>query len=212
VCAVLLASGLCFGQAGKVEKIGSMTDSAVSEAVRKALEPAGYKVTLADGNVACEIWLSQSVPSNGKKENTQGALYPQLNESTFVGVISFPQSATDYRGQAIKPGAYTMRYELLPDNGDHLGVAPNPDFVLAIPAAADADPGATYNFDQLVALSRQTTGTRHPAPLSLVQGAGGAAPSVAKDDQDHSIFSTSLKLSSGENLPFGLVVKGTAPQ
>jgi hypothetical protein len=35
---------------------------------------------------------------------------------------------------------------------------------------------------------------------------------VSKDDQDHWIFSSTTKLNSGEELPFALVVKGTAQQ
>jgi hypothetical protein len=209
---LILLSQVCAAQAGKIDKLGPLTDPAVPEPVRTALDNAGYKVLLKDGSVACEIWLRHNVAARSKKEEVPGAIYPQLSESALVGVISFPPASTDYRGQSIKAGPYTLRYELLPDDGNHLGVAPNRDFLLLVPAASDADPGATYGFDQLVDLSRQATGTRHPAPLNMVQVASGAEPSLSKDDEDHWIFSAALKLSSGENLPFGLVVKGTAPQ
>jgi hypothetical protein len=48
--------------------------------------------------------------------------------------------------------------------------------------------------------------------LSLLAPEGGSAPAISKDDQDHYIFSAGLKLSSGEDLPFALVIKGTAQQ
>ena len=64
-----------------------------------------------------------------------------------------------------------------------------------------------------MALSEGATGTKHPGPLSLVPADSGVtAPSLSKDDQDHWIFSASMKLTSGEELPFALVVKGTTQQ
>lgn len=197
-------------QTGKVETLGAPTDSTVSDAIKRVLDIKGYRVTLDDGSVAGDIWLRKSVPGQAKKD-VAGALYSQLAESTLVAVISFSQATTDYRGQAIKPGTYTLRYALLPNDGNHLGVAPNRDFLLLVPAAADGDPDAILKFPELVDLSRKATGTRHPGPLSLVQ-AKGTAPAVSKDDEEHWVFSASLKLASGEDVPFALVVKGTAPQ
>jgi len=207
---LLLNVGFCTGQTGKVEKLGPATESSLSEALKGALEPSGYRVTLDDSSIACEIWLRKAVPTQPKKD-TADVLYPELSESTLVGVISFPRAAADYRGQPIKPGVYTLRYELLPADGNHLGVAPNRDFVLLVPAASDADPNASFKFDELVSLSRKAAGTRHPAPLSLATAGGGLA-AVKRDDEDHWTFSTVLKSASGADLPFAVVVKGTAPQ
>lgn len=206
-----LLTTLCTAQSGKVETLGPATDSSISDAVKKALDTKGYRVTLDDSAVLCDIWLRKSVPAQARKD-AQGALYTQLTESVLVGAISFPQATTDYRGQAIKPGTYTLRYELIPNDGNHLGVAPNRDFLLLVPAGSDDNPDAVFKFTELLDLSRKATGTRHPGPLSLVQAEGGTAPAVSKDDEDHWVFSARLKLASGEDLPFALVVKGTAPQ
>ena len=215
VIAVLLfvsvASLALAAQTGKIEPIGAVTDSRVAEGVKKVLEPKGYRVSLDDGSVVCEIWLRNKIPAQPKKDSP-GALYSQLAESALVGVISFPQATTDYRGQNIPKGAYTLRYELIPNDGNHLGVAPNRDFVLLVPAASDDNPDATFKFDELVSLSRKATGTKHPGPLSLVQPESGTAAAVSKDDEDHWIFSAAIRLASGEDLPVALIVKGTAPQ
>jgi len=207
--AILLTTSLCLAQAGKVEKIDAASDSNISDAVKNTLETTGYRLTTSDG-FSCEIWLRKSVPAQTKKD-IPGALYPQFAESTLLGVASFPQPATDYRGEPVKPGAYTLRYALLPNDANHLGVAPNRDFVLLVPAGADANPDATPKPDELVELSRKATGTRHPAPLSLAPPQG-AAPSLSKDDEDHWVFSAAAQLSSGDELPVALVIKGTAPQ
>jgi hypothetical protein len=207
---VLFSAVLSLAQAGKVETIAGPSEASIPQTVKDVLDTKGYRVSLDDGSVACEIWLRRAVPSQAKKD-VAGALYPQLAESTMLGIISFPHPATDYRGQPVKSGIYTLRYELIPGDGNHLGVAPNRDFVLLIPAASDSDPNAIFKFDELVNLSRKTTGTRHPAPLNLAQPAG-AVGTISKDDEDHWILSAEVKLASGESLPFALVVKGTAPQ
>ncbi|HVO80001.1 MAG TPA: hypothetical protein VMT28_04685 [Terriglobales bacterium] len=207
---LVVLPGLCAAQAGRVEPVELPSDSSVPQAVRNVLNPKGYRVLLDDGSTACDIWLRKSIP--GPVKNTESSvLYPQLAESTLVGVISFLQATTDYRGEPVKAGAYTMRYELMPNDGNHLGVAPNRDFLLLVPADSDPDPNAVMKFEQLVSLSRKATGTQHPAPLSLVQATGGTA-AVSKNDEEHWLFSASFKLASGEDLPFSMVVKGTAPQ
>jgi len=209
---VLFLVVLCPAEVGKVESLAPLTDATVPEAVRKVLDTTGYRVVLHDGSTAAELWLRKDVPARtGRGE--PDALYPQLAESTLIGVLHFPQASTDYRGQPIPSGFYTLRYEMMPNDGNHLGAAPSRDFVLLIPAGSDPDPNAVFTFPDLVALSRKATSTKHPGPLNLTAASGGTPPpSVSKDDQDHFIFSAILKLASGGDLSFGLVVKGTAPQ
>ena len=209
---LFLFSVVCAAQNGKVETVGPLADNAVPEGVRQALDAKGYRLTLDGGTSNCELWVRKSVPAQTKKD-VEGVNYPQFAESVLVGVIHFPQTAADFRGQKIPAGFYTLRYALMPNDGNHLGAAPNRDFLLLIPAASDANPNATFKFQELMGLSESATGTKHPGPLSLVPADSGVtAPGVSKDDQDHWIFSASMKLNSGEELPFALVVKGTAQQ
>ena len=207
---LMTLSLLCFAENGKVESVGPLTESAVSEQVRQSLEPKGYRLTLDDPRPSCELWLRRSVPAQANKSTE--LVYPQFAESTLLGVIHFSHAAADFRGHPIPAGFYTMRYELLPDDGDHLGVAPNRDFVLLIPVQSDPDPNATFKFQELVNMSARTAGTKHPSPLSLPPAGKPVPGTVNKDDQDHWIFSASLKLAPGEELPFALIVKGTAQQ
>lgn len=208
---LLLAPALFAAGGAKVEPIGPLADAAASDALKKALEPAGYRVLLDDGSEWCKIWLAASVPVSGKTD-VEGALFPQLSESTLIGAISFTKPATDYRGQEIQPGLYTLRYELLPNDGNHLGVADNRDFALLIRAADDPDPAAKFDFKQLVTLSRKATGTAHPGPINLVQPASDAAPAVSNDGQEHWVFADKLKTPTGGPLLIGIVVKGKAAE
>jgi hypothetical protein len=209
IAVLLMLGSLCAAQSGKVESVGPLTESAVSEQVRQSLEAKGYRLTLDDPKPSCELWLRKSVSAQTNKSTE--LVYPQFAESVLVGVIHFPQATSDFRGHPIPAGFYTLRYALLPDDGNHLGVAPNRDFVLLIPAQSDPDPNATFKFQELVNMSAKTAGTKHPSPLSLPP-ADKSVGTVNKDDQDHWIFSASLKLASGEELPFALIVKGTAQQ
>jgi hypothetical protein len=207
---LMMLCPLCIAQSGKVESIGPLTDSVVSEQVRQSLDARGYRLTLDDPKPGCELWLRKSVPAQANKSTE--LVYPQFAESTLLGVMHFPDAAADFRGHPIPAGFYTIRYELLPDDGNHLGVAPNRDFVLVIPAQSDPDPNATFKYLELVNMSAKTTGTKHPAPLSLPPADKPSSGTIAKDDHDHWIFSASLKLASGEDLSFALIVKGTAEQ
>lgn len=194
---------------GKVDRIDRPSDSPVPTAVWDVLDTKGYRLTLEDGSTACDIWLRKSLPSSGAKE-VEGVLFPEIAPSTLVGLISFAKPATDFRGQPIKAGFYSLRYALLPNDGNHLGVAPSRDFVLLVPTSADPDPGAQFKFEELVNLSKKATGTNHPGPLSLVQ-ADSSIPGISHDDQDHWIFSVKVS-TTGEQIPIGLIVKGTAQQ
>ena len=209
---ILVASLLCAAQTGKVESVGPLTDNAVPEAVRQALDEKGYRLTLEGTTPACELWIHKSIPAQ-TKQDLEGVAYPQIAESTLVAVIHFPRAAADFRGHSVPAGFYTLRFAIMPNDGNHLGAAPNRDFLLVIPAASDPDPGATFKSQELVTMSARTTGIKHPSPLSLAQtDSGPSTPTVSKDDQDHWIFSVTAKLKSGEELPLALVVKGTAQQ
>ena len=105
-----------------------------------------------------------------------------------------------------------MRYELLPNDGNHLGAAANRDFLLLVPAAADKDPATNPKPAEVIELSRKASGTHHPAPLSLVQPDNSPSPSVTKAEEDHWIFTGTTKLASGREMPIALVVKGQAQQ
>jgi hypothetical protein len=210
IAVLLMLSSLCAAQSGKVESIAPLTDSAVPEQVRQSLDAKGYRLTLDVEKPCCELWLRKSVPAQNNKSTE--LVYPQFAESTLLGIIHFPQAAADFRGHPIPAGFYTMRYELLPDDGNHLGVAPNRDFVLLIPAQSDPDPNASFKFQELVNMSAKTAGTKHPSPLSLPPAEKPSTGTVARDDQDHWIFAAALKLASGEELPFAIIVKGVAQQ
>jgi hypothetical protein len=211
LAAILLISSYSNAQADKVETPDALNDPAVPESIRQALAPKGYRILPDLNSPVIEIWYRKEVPAQPKNASADG-IYDRLAESTLLGLIHFSKPAQDYRDQTVPAGFYTLRYALMPNDGNHLGVAPSRDFLLLIPASADPGPNKLLKFQELVALSRQASGTRHPAPLSLVEAKAGVTAATSKDDEGHVIFTTQVHLSSGEEMPLALVVKGTAPQ
>jgi hypothetical protein len=196
---------------GKVESIGAFAEPSASDSLKKALEPKGYRVRLADGNVLCDIWLRNGVASG--KNDAQGAAYTSLAVSAFVGVITFPQQATDFRKQTIKAGSYSLRYAVHPQDGNHLGISPIRDFLLLVPVASDQDPSAKFKFEDLNVLSKKASGTNHASPWSLVTTDGISNwPSLSEDEYGHLIFAAKMKTDTGSEMSIALVVKGVAEQ
>jgi hypothetical protein len=206
--AAILLVAASAAAAPKLESTGPLTDTAVPEAVRSALESKGARVSLTE-EPWCELWLRKSIPE--QKNSTPGALRTDLGVSTAVGVIRFLAAATDFRGQAIRPGLYTLRYATIPNDGDHLGVSDYPDFLLVVPLADDPDPGTRLKLDDLMNLSLRATGTRHPGVLSLTQPSGKTFPALTTNALGHVVLQMKARIGTGE-APIALVVKGQAQQ
>ncbi len=207
---LLFLSVACAAQV-KLEKAGPMTDAAVPASTRNVLEASGWRVLRGEGTPLAEIWLRKSLPAPAGPA-AKDVLYPELSPSMMVGIVSFPKGARDYRGQSIKAGIYTLRYELLPEDGNHLGVAPNRDFLLLLPVAADADPNARYDSAQMVKLSAQAAGTNHPAAFAMLPRETRDVPRAFENADSFTVFAGVLRTDSGKIVPFELVVKGEASQ
>jgi hypothetical protein len=194
----------------KVEAIGACGDPGASEALKKAVETKGWRVSLADG-AYCDIWLRASVPAG--KTDAPGAVYTTLGESTLVGVITFAKATTDFRGQPIKPGSYTLRYAVHPADGNHMGISPIRDFLVMVPVASDPNPDAQFKFEELAKMSTKASGTNHPAVLSLVSiDSAPASPKAEANETNNIVFSAAIKRPSGAPTPLAFVVRGRAEQ
>lgn len=195
------------GQSNKLEAIGAIADPGASDALKKVLEPKGSRITIGDGPY-CDIWLRAGIPAG--KSDALGAVYTTMGESVLVGVISFKRATTDFRGQAVKPGTYTLRYAVHPADGNHLGISPVRDFLAMVPVALDQNPESQPKYEELMKMSAKVAGTNHPAVLSLVQAEGGSAPKLGQEGS-HVVFSARI-IQGGGDLPIAFIVKGIAEQ
>lgn len=182
--------------APSVSPLSDKPPADLAAGVASRLSPAA-KVTT--GAATLEIWLVQKL-----ERSAEAAGWANVESGTLVGAMRVSGDFKEIRGKAVKPGVYTLRYGLQPQNGDHLGISTFRDFVLLSPAALDKDP-KVLGFDGVVALSKEVIGTAHPASLSLdpPEDAAGAALSTYKNESGHE--GVVLQIGS---LKFGLIVSG----
>lgn len=192
----------------KLEKTTTAAEG-VPSALGSALQPDGYKILDDSGKVLCEVWIRKEI-ANLNKPASKSAKYQDLHIGTLVGVIKFPAEFTDFRGQPIKPGTYTLRYAVIPQDGNHMGVSPILDFLLLIPASEDnKDPDAEMAFNDVVALSKKATGTNHPANLLMSLPPDSVKEAVVeKDDMDHWVLKVKVPQKPSGELLLGIVVVG----
>ncbi|HEX4915846.1 MAG TPA: hypothetical protein VFV51_17930 [Vicinamibacterales bacterium] len=179
--------------------VSPLTDKPPAElaaGVAARLAPAARIVA---GPATLEIWLVQQLEKNG-----DGPGWGSVESGTLVGAMRVSGEFKEIRGKAVKPGVYTLRFGMQPQNGDHLGISTFREFLLISPAAIDQDP-KVLGFDGVVALSKEVIGTAHPASLSLdpPEDAPGAPLSTYKNEHGHE--GVVLRLGS---LTFGLIVSG----
>lgn len=205
--AAQLLGAWAWGQgAYKIEPVATVP-SDIPKALQDVLQQQGTRL-VGDKGAVCEVWVGKAVAQS--TGGNPDAVYPSLGVGTLVGVLHFPAAGSDFRGQTIKPGYYTLRYALLPQDGNHMGVNPYRDFLLLSPVAADTQIDKPLQLVDLYKLSRQASGTNHPAVMSLVPTAQGASfPSLGQDDQGHSVLQVKLGTAGGD-LPIALVVVGQA--
>jgi hypothetical protein len=191
--------------APKVETVGALTEASVAEAIRGALSTSGFKVS-DKGKAICEVWFRKEIATESRE--VSGAVFGQIPEGSFVGVIHFGEPNVDFRGQTIKAGYYTLRYALILEDGNHQGVSPGKDFVLLAPVGEDKDPNVKIPNDQLLKLSRAAAGSAHPSPWSMVPVSDGKnLPHAVKNEHDHVILETTVTTKAGP-LQIGLIVFG----
>jgi hypothetical protein len=160
--------------------------------VKASLAPGGARVAV--GGATLELWWVALTATT----------WDALQEGALVGALRVSGPFAEIRGKAVKPGVYTLRYGLQPQNGDHLGAAPNREFLLLCPAASDRDP-KPLDFDGLVAIAKQTTGTSHPGSLSLDPPTATGAPLSSYTTEENDL--RGIVFEAGK-LRFGLVLQG----
>ena len=164
---LVLSGQIALAADPQLETITTAPPDTVPAAVRDSLATPGARVTV-DGEVLGEFWMRKDLPTNEGANAGLSINFTTIPSSTLAGVVHFPEAWSDYKGQTIPGGWYSMRYEVEPSDGNHMGVSVYRDFLLLVPLSADSDIDAKYTESQLVDLSRKASGTNHPAVLSLV--------------------------------------------
>jgi hypothetical protein len=186
-----------------------------NEAVPDALA-TGVKAALADGGVRAvvssatlDFWFVKAV---ALRPESSSASWAAVDEGTLVGAVRIGADFRDIRGRLMKPGVYTLRYGIQPQNGDHLGVSPFREFLLLVPAAIDTDP-APRGHDPTIELSIKSVGGSHPAVWSIDPPAATANPlTIHTTELNHSAVIVEVPVSrdakSVGTMKFGIVLIG----
>ncbi len=203
----LLFVGFSFGQGYKVENTGALTASDVPKATQDLLSAQGMKVVSDSGATLLELWPAKTVPASASPASSSDVLYGAISEGVFLGIVHYPAQSADFRGQPIKPGYYTLRYALIPQDGNHMGVFATRDVVHLCPAASDTSLDKPLGFADMVKMGAAVSGTPHPAFLVMAPVSGSTFPAVVKDDQGYVDLVMKLHEQRGE-LPVALTVVG----
>lgn len=206
---VLLATLPAWTADGKyaVKTMASPAPKEVKEPLAKLLSDQGVQFSNAKGETIAEVWFRKEVPAKATAAQIKNGLtYREVDETTFLGAVRFDQQVTDYRGQKIKPGAYTMRLGYILMDGDHMGVSPYGEFVLLTPAERDESPDPLKDIKALVQMSKRSTGTSHPGVFMLFPN---PKPEDAPKAQDKGtghwvLFAKGQAAVDGQKAPLGL--------
>ncbi len=154
----------------------------LSEEIRSVLNPEGLVVTLASGTTM-EFWFLAETPAGDSTR--PGGTFPELGVGTLVGAVRTGGSWTDYKGNPIEPGVFTLRYGMRPEDGNHMGVSIHLDFVLLVPAVEDPAVEVGWGQDDLNIMSFAATGIGHPGVMSLAPNWEGVSePTIFQDDAE----------------------------
>lgn len=174
------------------------------------LSKSGVRVTVAKGPVTLDFWFVERLTM---KAGSASPSWDDVEEGTLVGAVQISSDFRDIRAKILKPGLYTLRYGIQPDNGDHLGVSPFRAFLLLSPAAQDTDPKPTGH-DGTIELSKASIGGSHPGVWSIDPPVATAAPlSLHKTSLEHQAVIVEVPVGRDDKpagtLKFGIVLVGT---
>lgn len=215
-CGLLLCL-LCLRPAlASEKKVEPLAEAPVglSEEVAATIQETGFRIS-DDAGVICDVWLAKELPLKPKFKPTLRVKYPfQIGQ--LVGAIRYPEGAkpTDFRGQPLKPGLYTLRYGLQPDDGNHLGTSDIRDFLVGCPPDKDVKPARVEDLKKLFKLSAGAAGTTHPSIYLLAPPPEkpSDAPTVTTDEEKkQTSLEASIAGKSGDEkvvVPVRVVVQG----
>jgi len=175
----------------------------VSGPVKESLKSDSYTVQLG-GTPAAKFWFRATLDAAKPPSTELGVNLGTVAPGSLVGVVQIEAPWKDYKENSIAPGVYTLRYLVMPADGNHMGASTYRDYLLLVPAAADTDPGKSFSFDDLVSASAGATGVPHPGVMAVFP-IWDDVPSPRMMNNELGQLSLALKL--GETV-CGLVIEG----
>ena len=200
---ILFPAETVLGQDVKLEAGEVPTPEDLSPATQQVVEKTSYSVKV-DGEFTAHFWFLGDPPKTDNPSTELGVTFGQLAQGGLLGVVHLVKPWSDYKNNSIPEGVYTLRYAVMPADGNHMGVAPYRDFLLLSSAAGDPDPAKNLNYVELLMSSNEAAGVPHPAVLALFPiWEEISEPTLTKNEMDQ--WTIALKL--GDQV-FGFVILG----
>lgn len=206
-----IACGLAAAQDAAFE-----TKVAEAEAPAELAEPiraelSNQSIQLLEGDKpVLEFWFRKQIPLKSAPESAEKAL-EAIEEGTLIGAVRVNENWRDFRDDRVQPGVYTLRFALQPQDGDHMGTAPEPYFVLLTLADRDKELAAPQGHDALVALAKDKAHPRN-ANLRAVKSPEGDFPRIEEgfDETQLLFLQVPAKPEGADEAPlaFAIVVHG----
>lgn len=195
----------------KVESSAGPPPQELAAPIRDALGTNALQVS-GPSDPLCDIWLRKSVPTAATPDTSLGVNFGQIPQGALVGAMKLDAKNNDYRNQPTQPGVYTLRFMLQPVDGNHQGVSPYRDYLLAVPAALDTSAADMPTADLLKA-SRKAAGSGHPSVWSLVpaEAVPATLPGIEHQD-DGDLWIAFFQAPLAKPVKMGLVVSGHAAE
>jgi hypothetical protein len=209
---LLMISGAVVAEEYRVETFEAPLPDELAPEVAAQLSTQGFKVVEGESRTICEIWPAKQWELAEGFSPTPMVQYG-LKPGSLVGALRFGRKGSDFRGQEIARGAYTLRYANQPVDGNHVGTFATRDFLLMVPAADDASPEATVEED-LLTESAESAGSTHPAIMPLVKADGaGERPAMRHlEEQDWWTVRFAGQGAGGQKVVLELIVVGMAEE
>jgi hypothetical protein len=181
----------------------------LSAAVAARVVPEGLRIN-GPRRPLCDLWQVAPLTVLADFHPTAAVKYP-FTPGQLVGVMQVPRRSglTDFRGNVIEAGTYTLRYGRQPMDGNHIGTSDLADFLVAIPAAQDEDPATITDVQRLHELSAAASGTTHPAIFSLQPVSTPSEEPTVTHDAEHDFWILQVNVQTERGpLPVRVIVVG----
>ena len=196
-------SGVVVANDAGVAPFDAQCANAIPAEFQSFLGSEGVTLSL-DGKETAHVWLAKDLPKAESPNSELGVSFGQLEEGGLVGVIHLLSEWHDYKENVIAPGVYALRYWIMPQDGNHMGVATYRDFLLLTDISVDTDPTQTLKMASLYKASMKATDVPHPGVLAMYPIWDQVSePTIVEND----LGQPTLAYPKGD-LTLGLIVKG----
>lgn len=198
-----------------VKSFDKQSPEKLGASIRAVLSSNGYTI-LRDDQPIFEIWLRTRIPLKKSFDAPEHALNA-LAQTSLIGAIAVLSDARDYRDDEIYAGIYTLRFDLRPEDGNHLGTSEHLFFAVLVEAKNDRDLAKITHSRQLSKASSKSSPNDHPVIFSLFPASSKEVkiPSIHEPASGHQAIRLSISgvhpdRDDAMPIPFDLVIEGMA--